>query len=285
MERGIINKEEIERIIAKTIDIPSQSTIVFKVLNIFKNEFTSIEEIEALISKDKGFTARFIRLANSPFYGFSRKIKSVREALLLLGLDTAKSLILATSLRYLYRQFDTFEQGLWEHSLAVGICSSYLSEKIGEIKPQEALACGVLHDIGVVFLKNAFPDKYQGIYEKIYESERNLEEVEIELLGYAHTDVGAYVAEKWNFPEEIKVAIQYHHIDNSFEETKETFAHIHNLVRMSDLICMKLGMGFKKPINLELENQNLLLHDSVNSEEFMKSLFSFFREERALLLN
>lgn len=273
--------EQIEELISKTIDISSHSQIVLKVLNLFKNEFTSIEEIENLISKDKGFTARFIRIANSPFYGFSRQIKSIKEALFLLGLDTAKSLILATSSRYLYKTFDSFEQSLWEHSLAVGLCTSLLAELKNTIKPQEALACGILHDIGVLFLKNAFLDAYLRIYEKIYEMEKDLVELEIESIGYSHTEVGAYVADKWNFPKEIMIAMKCHHLIVYEEEDK--YENIFNLVKIADQICLNLGIGLKRPIKKKIEFAKIGLTLS-ELDDHMFFFQSYFREQKRFLI-
>jgi HD-like signal output (HDOD) protein len=91
---------------------------------------------------------------------------------MLIGVNTAKSLILVTSSRYLYKNFGPFEQKLWEHSLAVGLCASLLAEYTNKVKPEEALACRILHDLGKVFINNSMPETYHKIYEKFTKREK-----------------------------------------------------------------------------------------------------------------
>lgn len=276
-------KNKIEEIVSKTFDVPSHCQIVLKVMNLFKNPYTSIDEIESLISKDKGFTSRFLRIANSPFYGLPRKVKTVKDALMLLGLETAKSLILATSSRYLYKNFERFEQDLWEHSLAVGLCSSLLSINTSLLKPEEALACGILHDLGKIFINNAIPENYQKIHDKIYKEEKSLLELETENFGFTHTEIGAFVAEKWNYPEEIKIAIKEHHETKCLGNQQKNLIDICKIVKVADQICSNKGIGFKKPLNINIDIQDIGI-DSNSLKEIQTTFISQFNEQKKFLL-
>jgi len=117
----------IERLILKTVDIPSLPPVAMKVMNLIKDDFASLKALEEIISRDQGFATRLLRIANSPYYGRDRKIEDISQALLLTGFETLKSLVIAASLKDLNRQFGIFEQKLWEHSLGVALCSSLLA--------------------------------------------------------------------------------------------------------------------------------------------------------------
>lgn len=275
--------KKIEDIISKTFDIPSHSQIVFKVLNLLKDEYVSIDEIESFISYDEGFTARFLRIANSPFYGLIRKVKTLKDSLLLIGLNTAKSLILATSSRYLYKNFGPFEQKLYEHSLAVGLCASLLSNYTNSVKPEEALASGILHDIGKIFLNNAMPETYQKIYEKIHETDKTIIELEIENFGINHCEVGTYIAEKWNYPDEIKITIQYHHEQKYPHHTENSCRNICNIVKVANQISWDLGIGFKKTLKMNIDLQDIDM-DNKKLEEIEDLFISQYEMQKKFLL-
>lgn len=276
-------EKKIEEIVSKTLDIPSHCQIVLKVLNLLKNEYISIDELESFISRDKGFTARFLRIANSPFYGLTRKVKTVKDCLVLIGLNTAKSLILATSSIYLHKKFGYFEQKLWEHSLAVGLCSSLLSNYTNSVIPEESLACGILHDIGKIFINNAMPDTYQKIHEKIYETDKSIIQIEEENLGVNHSEVGAFIAEKWNYPDEIKITIQYHHAKDFFHQAEKSCISICKIVKVANQICWNLGIGFKKPLKVDIDLQDIGIDNSMLAE--IEDLFvSSYENQKNFLL-
>jgi len=273
----------IEDIISKTLDIPSHSQIVFKILNLLKDEYVSIDELEKFISHDKGFTARFLRIANSPFYGLTRKVKTLKDSLLIIGLNTAKSLILATSTIYLYKNFGPFEKKLYEHSLAVGLCASLLSNYTNSFKPEEALASGILHDLGKIFINNAMPEAYQKIYEKIHETEKSTIQLEEENLGINHCEVGATVAEKWNYPDEIKITIQYHNEQKISYQAEKSCINICNIVRVANQICWKLGIGFKKHYKMNVDLQDISIYNK-KLEEIEDLFISQYEMQKKFLL-
>ncbi|GAB6182591.1 HDOD domain-containing protein [Thermodesulfovibrio hydrogeniphilus] len=249
-------QQKIEEIINRTLDIASHYKIVGKVVKVLENEFATMDELQDILSRDKGFTARFLRIANSPYYGMSRKIKTVKEAIILLGVNTAKSLILSTSLIYLFKKMDSFEQKLWQHGLAVGISASLLANITELATPEESLSCGILHDIGKVLLNNAMPDVYPKIYEKYHDTKKSSIELENEILGINHVEVGVAIAEKWNFPELIKDTIKYHHYVKCASNGNDSESkNICKLIRVSDQICNELGYGLKKPEVERLEEE------------------------------
>jgi len=279
-------ERKIEEIVSKTLDISSHCQIVLKVLNLLKNEYVSLDEIDRFISRDKGFTARFLRIANSPFYGASRKVKTVKDCLALIGINTAKSLILATSSIYLYKNFGYFEQKLWEHSLAVGLCSSLLANYTNSIRPEEYLTCGILHDIGKVIINNAIPDTYQRFYRELNITEKSTAQLEEEFLGIEHTEVGAYIAERWNYPEQIKITIKYHHSSHYPENLDNTHKKICDIVKIADSICLNLGIGLSNALkkNIDIKQIEDIGIDNNMLQELQELFISRFEAQKNVLL-
>ncbi|MGB9822394.1 MULTISPECIES: HDOD domain-containing protein [Thermodesulfovibrio] len=260
-----MQEEIIERIILKTVDIPSLPPIAMKVMGLIYDDHASLKALEEIISRDQGFATRLLRIANSPYYGRDRKIENISQAILLIGFETLKSLVIATSLRDLYRNFGVFEQRLWEHSLGVALCSSLLAMATQMVTSDEALVCGLIHDVGKTVINNAMPEVYFQIYEKMYKENRPVIEIEDETLGFNHTLIGNLIAKKWKLPEKLEMVITYHHTNPYPDYEDQAFADICNIVRVADQICLNLGIGLKEPFITQIDFESLgLTEDAIN---------------------
>lgn len=252
-----MQEEIIEKIILKTVDIPTLPPIAMKVMNLIQDDYASLKTLEEIISRDQGFATRLLRIANSPYYGRDRKVEDIQSAILLIGFETLKSLVVATSMRDLHRKFGIFEQRLWEHSLGVGLCASLLAMVTGQAKPEEALVCGLIHDVGKTVMNNAIPEVYEQIYEQMYEQGRPVHEIEDEKLGFNHTVIGSLIAKKWKLPEKLEIVITYHHTYPYPEYEDPAYEDICNIVRVADQICLNLTIGLKKPLTTKIDYENM----------------------------
>lgn len=279
-----MQEETIEKIILKTVDIPSLPPIAMKVMSLIQDDYASLRALEDIISKDQGFATRLLRIANSPYYGQDRKIENIPQALLVIGFETLKSLIIATSLRDLSRKFGIFEQRLWEHSLGVGLCSSLLAIVSDLATVDEALACGVVHDIGKTVINNAIPELYAQIYERMYKESRTVIEIENEVLGFNHTMIGNLIAKKWRLPEKLEMVITYHHAYPYPDYEDQAFADICNIVRVAGQICLNLAIGLKQPFLTEIDYESLgITKESLNE---ITGLFKLrFEKQKEFLLS
>lgn len=274
----------IERIILKTVDIPTLPPIAMKVMNLIQDDFASLSILEETISRDQGFVTRLLRIANSPYYGQNRKIDDIKQALLLIGFETLKSLIVATALRDIHRKFGVFEQRLWEHSLGVALCASLIAMVTQLHKPDEALVCGLIHDVGKTAMNNSMPDLYPEVYERIFDQKRSSIHVEEEMFGFKHTTVGSLLAKKWKLPEKLEMVITYHHTFPFPEYEDAAYADICNIVRIADQICNNLGIGLKEPFEVPIEHETLGLSDEELTE--IVGLFKLqFEKQRDSLLS
>jgi putative nucleotidyltransferase with HDIG domain len=245
-------KSDLERIILDTIDIPSLPTVAMKALELINDDGSSINELEKIISQDQSFSARLLRIANSPYYGMNRRIDTISSGVMLIGFNTMKSLVVAASLKDMHRKFGLFEQKLWEHSLGVSVGSSLLAKITKMVQPEEALVAGLIHDVGKTILNNSIPDKYTLVSQKVYEEGLLFKDVEAEMLGYNHCDVGGLIARKWKLPKNLEIVIEYHHSDSlpSFEDN--AYEALCQIVNVADAMCLSLSVGLKGPDTIKV---------------------------------
>lgn len=274
----------IEKIILKTVDIPTLPPIAMKVMSLIQDDFSSLNTLEETISRDQGFVTRLLRIANSPYYGRDRKIEDIKQALMLIGFETLKSLIVATTLRDLHRKFGVFEQRLWEHNLGVALCSSLIAMVTMLATPDEALVCGLIHDVGKTLINNSLPEIYPQIYDKLYENPgRTIKDLESETLGFDHTMIGSLIAKKWKLPEKLEIVITYHHTYPYPDYEDPTYAEICNVVRVADQICNFLGIGLKEPLDVNVDYGSLDLTEDSFAELVALFKIQFEKQKDTLL--
>jgi len=255
-------KNDLEKIILDTIDIPSLPTVAVKALELINSDSSSIEELEKIISRDQSFSARLLRIANSPYYGMNRRIDTISSGVMLIGFNTMKSLVVAASLKDMHRKFGLFEQKLWEHSLGVSVASSLFAKVSKLAQPEEALVAGLIHDVGKTVLNNSIPDKYALITQKVYEEGKFYKDVEMEFLGYTHCDVGGLIARKWKLPKNLEAVIQYHHTETLPVFEDSAYESLCQLINVADALCLNQAIGIKGPENVSVPYSILGLGES-----------------------
>ncbi|MFW6388537.1 MAG: HDOD domain-containing protein, partial [Desulfohalobiaceae bacterium] len=162
-------------------DLPTLPRVLQEVSRLVEDESSSPEQIAKVISKDQVLSAKVLRMVNSPIYGFPRRINTVQHALVLLGLNVIKGLIISTSV------FDVMTKsmvGLWEHSLGCALCCSSLAFEAGFKDPEEYAVTGLLHDIGKVVLAVQLPEAKAEIEQKVANEDLSYLEAEKKELGF-----------------------------------------------------------------------------------------------------
>src|SRR5262245_28788374 len=173
----------------------------------------SASRIADIISEDAGLTARLLRLVNSPFYGFSRRVETISRAVVLVGTQQISDLALATCVM---RMFDGIParyvdmQAFWLHGLATGTAARVIGMRRGEPHVERLFVAGVLHDIGRLLIYRALPDLARDILTHENNGEL-LVELERKLLGFDHADVGGELLQAWKVPDSLAVAAAFHH--------------------------------------------------------------------------
>lgn len=226
--------------------LPALPITIMRIIKIDSNETSSMSELADVASKDQALSSTILRLVNSAFYGHFRKITSIRQAIVILGVNTVKSLAMGISVFHSKpssgRQvFD--RDRLWVHSIGVAVCAKRLAEASGVpgAEAESIFLCGLLHDIGKVVFDNYFNEDYQTVAETAKREKRWIDDVEKEILGMDHCEAGYYIAQKWQFPTVLMESIRYHHdVEKCVSDAKKATA----LVHVADHICRNLKLGY-----------------------------------------
>jgi putative nucleotidyltransferase with HDIG domain len=246
------------RIIKATGDLPTMPHVANLVIEKLAAPATSPQEIHTIISKDQSLAARVLRIANSPFYGYPRTITRLTDAIVIMGFNSIRSLVLTSAFQDLFKSFGLTEKLLWEHSLICASISQRIAKATGFKKTEEAFLVGLMHDIGKVILYLRVPDKMTEIIQEVYNTqETSFIELEENVFGFNHADVGRAMAAKWNFAKEIEEAIGNHHCP----EKAVLLPSLSYIAHLANNYCHKLEIGpIRRPdLNLmELESVKAL---------------------------
>ena len=152
----------LEKITMTVGELPASPAIVSAVMGITTNLNANIEELGKVLAADPALTAKVLKLSNSSFYGRSKSVSSLREAILILGFYTLRSMVIATSTYSLYKKKgnDKSEQKLWDHSLACAMACRLVGTRIRHPQIEEIFIAGLLHDIGKMALGQKLADVY-----------------------------------------------------------------------------------------------------------------------------
>jgi len=241
--------EKILAFIEKGITLPSVPMVAIRVLAIANDPDGTAGQLEEALRTDSGLVSRILRIANSAYYQRMERVKTIQDAISILGSRTITNLVLASSTRFLYSPFGLHENMLWEHSVGTAIASAVLARELRVLKPDEALVAGLMHDIGKTILNLAKPEEYRHVAERVYNQQRTYFESEQELLQFTHCDVGAFLVTQWNFPIEFGKAIYYHHRLTGIDADRVDPLHVKfiALVDLANQMMHRLGIGYRSP--------------------------------------
>ena len=232
------NPSDLRNRIEKLGDLPTLPHIVQRLAAMIGRPTVSTEEIGAIIEKDQVLAAKVLRLANSPFYGFPSRIGSVAHAVIVLGFNVVKGLTLCASALSIMK--DAGMDQLWRHSLGVAITANLLAARLEIKNPEELFVAGLLHDIGKVVLYVKWPEVGSSIKDAAKAGgDRSLFELEQELMGLSHADIGGCLANAWNLPVTLREPILYHHAPTLAKEAALQTAIVH----VADILVKGLACG------------------------------------------
>ena len=230
-------KVDLHRRIEQVGELPTLPHVVQKLASMIGRPNVSAEEIGALIEKDQVLSAKVLRLANSPFYGFPSRIASVAHAVVVLGLNVVKGLTLCATAFDMMKNAGMNE--LWRHSLGVAITAHILGTKASLKNPEEVFVAGLLHDIGKVVLYVKWTDVGRHITATTQKTGRSLMEAEQDLFDVTHADVGGWLATAWHLPTSLREPILHHHKPAAAQDAPLQTAIVH----VADILVKGLACG------------------------------------------
>jgi putative nucleotidyltransferase with HDIG domain len=201
-------------------DLPSNTKILLDTMGLLKSTNSSIKDIKKKISLDQGLTAFILKISNSPFYGPKQEIATLTHAISYLGYSNIRTILMSYFTKNLLSKIKDkkLQIALWKHSLFNAFVAQAIAESKNICEPEEAYISGLLHDIGkIVMFKN---DESKFISTIKLVNNKNLDPIEVEydMFGFSHLEIGYILSVNWNFTENIKYALLFHH---SYEKIRD----------------------------------------------------------------
>ena len=207
-------------LINKTLELPTIPHVLLKLNEVMDDPEASADDVAQVISLDPAVSTNILRIVNSAYYGLQVRVSSVNLAVSIMGFNMTKKVALKAAVFSVFakdkdRKFENFDpKDFWQHSIFSGVLARVLgqaSPNFSGVHPEDLYICGLLHDLGKIILLENATDQFERILDKAVATNRSCEEVEMEELGYTHADVGSVLAIKWFLPEDLTIAIRYHH--------------------------------------------------------------------------
>jgi len=263
-----MSPDQIKEKIKSIIQLPALPSVVMEVADLADNPKTNAAMLAKIISTDQALTAKVLKIANSPFYGFPKKISTIEFAIIIIGFDALKEIIMSVAIVNSMDQDsdDYFDIKLfWDHSITCGVIARRMAQKLGYRVTGEAFVGGLLHDMGISALHRYFKKEFKEIVNSMRESGVSYIEAERSILQVTHAEVGSWLAERWNLPEHLVQAVALHHRPGEAKSKPELISIIH----CADVIASRIA-----PIQLEFESglnfdESALKHLRISDQGFI----------------
>ncbi|UCB45293.1 MAG: HDOD domain-containing protein [Spirochaetota bacterium] len=261
--------------------MPSLSITVAKILEVTKNPRVTAKDLNKVISLDPVLVGRVLKLVNSAYYGLSNKVTSLVNAIIMLGINTIKNLALSTAVLGHMGKNSQFKSlnidGFWRHSIGVGVASRLIAMEIGIPTNQieEFFIAGLLHDIGKIPLNEVFEESYLKAIRLADFKKVQLLDMEKEIIGITHAEVGKMISDKWRLSPETVECILHHH---NYNDIQENHYKIGTSVYIANIYCNLNQIGFSGD-RYSKKIENYILESIGLNEEYLDELFDTISAE------
>ncbi len=240
---GLLSGEKLMKKILQTAkDLPPMPQTTLKAHEIIKDPNASFEDLANVLEMDQAIATRVLRMANSPYYGMSGTVSSIKHAATILGLKVLEELIvMAWSTKALAKRMKGYalDTGdLWQHSLGVAFGSKIIATMKNPGLANDAFSAGLIHDVGKLVLDPYILERRDAFTAFLADGQESFLAAEKGILGFDHGEIASELCTNWNVPQTLTTAIRYHH--NPAASDGSQLAYI---VHMADVIAMMSGMG------------------------------------------
>ena len=272
---------KVKRVVSNVRNLPTPPIVFHQIQKVINDPNVSAEQIASILSEDPAMSVKVLRLTNSAFYGLSREVESVKHAVVIIGLEAIKNLVLSASVLDMFKgkSIDSdYQEKFWRHSLSTAFACRLIANKYRNnimIDGDAAFSAGLLHDVGKMVLSCFLDEEHKQFKEARESNATSLDhEIEYELFGFTHADIGAYLGEQWKIPQKLTEAINDHH---GVEEVSNDSA-FSCVVYMANWLAKKTFYEADEAYKVGEPDQRILDFLGISDDD-LNELFDLLREE------
>lgn len=253
-------------LVSGVVRLVSLPEVCIRVNEMMDEASTSASDIGKVISQDTGLTARLLKIVNSSFYGFPSKIETVTRAVTVIGLRELRGLVLAAS------AIETFSKipndilnmvQFWRHSVYCGVVAQLLADRCHVLHSERLFVAGLLHDIGKLILCHRLPSESRMVMEKLQSEQLFDFQVEQDIMGFDHAEVGGELIKIWQMPTSLEYALRYHHNPAAADDYAMEVA----LVHLANVITGRAEQELDVDVELNIQPVEQMAWDMTGLDE------------------
>ena len=239
---------KIQRILRKTKELLALPFAVSRALKVSEDDSSGARDLAKIISSDVAITAMILKKANSAFFGSNRKIMDAKEAIVRIGFNQTRSIVLGMSIIDFFKTnskgklFNRLE--FWDHSLATAIIASLLAKRVGTAAQEDVFVTCLLHDVGKVILDESATAEFEEAVRRADEKGRPLWQVETELFGFSHMNLGLALVNRWQMPVAVQRVVSSHSdLVDIEKEADESIKRLMKICYYANVLSKALNFG------------------------------------------
>jgi len=253
MAESLPEKKTFIKLLSSIRSLPSMPVVMVEVSKLLSNPLTSAADLGKVINKDQGLVTKILAVANSPLYGIPRRVSTIEFAIVILGFDHIKNIVMALSMIEAFKRDDGKNwdnASYWVHSLMTASAAKRIADELRYQRTGEVFTAGLLHDLGITIIQRYFNSEFNAICGLVDSQEMRHLKAEEQVLGLTHQEIGQLLANRWNLPESLGETIAYHHCPSALEDNKV----LASIVHLADYMTQRLGIGcFYWDDNIQLD--------------------------------
>ncbi len=269
-----VGPKEIQSQLARCPSLPSLGSINKALQGLLLTEQRYTAQIAEIISRDPSLTSRLLRLVNSIYYGLGTPVNSIEEAVFYLGVRQIRQLAMVTPIiedfQRLTRQCTFPWREFWQHCIGTAILTREVATNTSAQTDDSVYVAGLVHDVGKIVMAWTFPDHFAEIHRQALPGTRDLIEIENEVLGIDHAELGALYLERHHLPQVMISSARYHHRPEKATQIPQVIASVQIadlLLRSEKIGCSGNYLEVTREECFQAPGWKILLHDTPEAEQ------------------
>ncbi len=227
----------VQRLFRRIGEVSSLPAVAVQIIDVANDSTAGSEDLLGAVRLDAALATRIMRTVNSSYYSLRNKVAELKTAITLLGFKEIRNLAMTAYVAQLFKQgkgHGTYtREGLWNHLIGVGSVARMIAETCRRASPREAYLAGLLHDIGFILLDQYLHEPFCQVVDALT-PETDSRDVEAEIFGFDHTELGGYVTLQWRLPEYLAATILHHHHPEEYDGPHRDMVHV---VALANFFC------------------------------------------------